>query len=200
MSGISNTSVFPVYDGCYYRTGNYVDYLDRGDRYRRLAVEILPHLRAPILDYGCAVGFLVDALAGLGVEAYGFDVSEWAVGYGRQTLCVPNLTTDWCCVPKEVGTIICLDVLEHMRIESIENMLGSISSYVLIARIPVSGGSGYVLEVSDRDKTHINCLTKDEWESLLFRHGYERAHIFQGEMIWDAPGVLSRTYVKTVCS
>src|ERR1051325_3080488 len=58
----------------YYRTGNYADYLERGPRYHQIAIELDQLFRTlnlfdgdgPILDYGCGVGFLSEALTNRG--------------------------------------------------------------------------------------------------------------------------------------
>ena len=39
-----------------------------------------------VLDVGCAMGYLVEALRDLGVEAYGVDVSEYAISKVREDL------------------------------------------------------------------------------------------------------------------
>src|SRR5919109_521312 len=50
----------------------------------RIADEIIARLKPRrVLDVGCAKGFLVECLRDRGVEAYGFDVSEYALGEVR---------------------------------------------------------------------------------------------------------------------
>ena len=39
-----------------------------------------------VLDAGCAMGFLVEALRDRGVEAYGFDISEYAISRVREDI------------------------------------------------------------------------------------------------------------------
>jgi len=57
------------FDKKYYTTLNYVNYLSRSEKYDKLCEEIIEFLNcfnllkkeSRILDYGCAVGFLLDA-------------------------------------------------------------------------------------------------------------------------------------------
>src|SRR4051794_23312927 len=42
----------------------------------RIASDIAP---ATVLDAGCAMGFLVEALRSKGIEAFGIDISEYAI-------------------------------------------------------------------------------------------------------------------------
>jgi len=67
------------------------------------------------LDAGCAKGFLVEALAELGVDSEGIDISEHAVNAAtaevRPRLRVGSLTEPF---GKRYDVITCIEVLEHM--------------------------------------------------------------------------------------
>ena len=71
------------------------------------------------LDVGCAIGFLVEALRRRGVQAYGIDLSEYAIHQ------VPEDLKGFCTVksvleplpdsfPLTYDVITCIEVLEHM--------------------------------------------------------------------------------------
>ena len=74
-----------IYDELYYKSNNYTTYLQRKERYSKTATEILEflnkinHDHGPILDFGCAVGFLTEALLEKGHEVDSVDVSEWCI-------------------------------------------------------------------------------------------------------------------------
>lgn len=78
----------------YFRTLNYVDYLNRRDRYIHTGREIADLLiklkllwteDSYILDYGCAVGFLMEGLISAGCSMVtGYDISEWALQQAAQ--------------------------------------------------------------------------------------------------------------------
>lgn len=162
------------FDKEYFTSINYTDYLDRYDRYEKLAIDVTDLLskinlldkNTKILDYGCAVGLLVQALDNIGYKnAYGYDISEWALGEAKKK----NLKIlDKVPEKNGYGVTFCLDVLEHMYDTDIEYFLQTLSSDVLVLRIPVStdGGETFHLSISKRDPTHINCKTKDSWKDL----------------------------------
>lgn len=79
----------------------------------RIVKEIHPK---KTLDIGCAKGFLVEALRNRGVEAYGIDVSDYAVSQAREDV------KQYCRVQSAVNPleerydlITCIEVLEHME-------------------------------------------------------------------------------------
>ena len=68
-----------------------------------------------VLDVGCAKGFLVEALRDRGVEAFGLDVSEYAIGEVRpdiRSFCRVASATDP--LPRRYDLIVCIEVLEHV--------------------------------------------------------------------------------------
>src|SRR5690242_6887663 len=72
-----------AYDAYYYATSCGRPY-QRDDVWLRLfdviADRIVRELRPQsVLDAGCAMGFLVEGLRRRGVEAFGFDISEYAI-------------------------------------------------------------------------------------------------------------------------
>src|SRR5437870_13556529 len=54
-------------------------------QFGRVADEIINRFNPrKVLDVGCAKGFLVECLRDRGVEAYGFDISEYAISQVRR--------------------------------------------------------------------------------------------------------------------
>jgi cyclopropane fatty-acyl-phospholipid synthase-like methyltransferase len=192
-----------MYDENYYKTLNYADYLGRQERYDKLAQELSDLLSklnlvstgmsTNILDYGCAVGFLVSAFQRVGYMTHGYDISEWAVK-NAVTFNVdnyyPNIKYD---------VVTCLDVFEHMQDHEIRKVLKEIETNVLIVRIPCStdGGQSFHLDVSRRDPTHINCKSKAGWIELIGQSGgFESMFNLNLLTIYDSPGVFCAMFVK----
>ena len=138
-------------------------------------------------------------LNALSVRAQGFDISSWAINYGRDILGVSNITDKWEDCPKTCGTLTALDVFEHMPLEKVRAVLSEVSAKSLLVRMPVCNADGedFALEVSRRDKTHITCLTKTQWGDLFAEYGYRLETIIAHKTIWDAEGALCRLYVKS---
>lgn len=182
----------------YYQTGNYANYLQRRERYVQLAKEIEEYIEEPVIDFGCGVGFLADALQAINVKTQGYDVSEWAITYGLN-MGFKNLTKNKEELEKS-RTLVALDVFEHMELAELKNVILDIGAQLILVRIPVAKKSGgkFVLEVSNCDETHITCLTKFEWEEFFFNCGYKLKEILNCQTIWDSEGVLSRVYVKSM--
>ena len=71
------------------------------------------------VDYGCAKGFLVNALRIIGIDAYGEDISEYAVENCHLNVReYVSLPTD-----KYYDLLICKDVLEHVEEEDLPEVL-----------------------------------------------------------------------------
>ena len=191
------------YGEIYFKSGNYKNYLKRYNRYKILSKEIKSFILEPVLDFGCGVGFLVSALNEIDIEAYGYDLSDWAINYGIDNLNLkPNsITKDWNNCIKKCGTLFALDVFEHMSIEQVKNVLNEVEAKILITRIPVTikKGENFLLEESKKDFTHINCLEKEEWEIIFQECGFNFISLLKFDSIWDSQGVLSRVYEKNNC-
>lgn len=102
------------------------------------------------LDLGCAKGFLVEALVELGYDAYGWDISEWAVSGSpaqiRERLAVVDIEAG---LPERrahdrYSLITALEVLEHVEPSGVGEVLRGlrrISSGYVVATIPSLGGN-----------------------------------------------------------
>jgi SAM-dependent methyltransferase len=165
----------------YFKTGNYLDYLYRGERYASLANELIHWLQQilgcrpeTILDYGCGVGFLVRELRLRGVEAFGYDISSWAVTYANEVLNVSSVSQDVTQLNRQWDGVIALDVFEHMALEEFMTLLRQMQTSYLIARMPVAKKDGgcFILECSERDLTHKLRLTKDSWQNYFLEANY----------------------------
>src|SRR6476661_8245522 len=82
-SARSKEDLEPDYGRYYYRHDCGVPY-ERNDHwldfFGKIADAIIRDLRpSSVLDAGCAMGFLVEALRARGVEAWGIDISEYAI-------------------------------------------------------------------------------------------------------------------------
>jgi len=146
-----------VYGGDYFGEG--YDPLERMglsgyERYARdtsnadVAAYVIWRFFAPrrTLDVGCALGFVVEALVELGVDAKGFEYSEWAVEHpapgaaGR--LQWANLCGTLPCKPRSFDVVSALETLEHLPPEdvpaAVRNLAQATRAYVVVT-IPSFG-------------------------------------------------------------
>jgi SAM-dependent methyltransferase len=137
-------------------------------------LEIAPHAR--VLDYGCAKGYLVKALRILDINAYGVDISDYAVSEvpreiesfchvisSPENLLDWNLRFDW---------VISKDVFEHIAEAELPLVLRSLHSITenLFVAVPLGcdDHSGkFVIPAYNNDVTHVTIKTKAWWTALF---------------------------------
>ena len=114
---------------------------------------------------------MVSALRILGVEAYGEDISEYAVNN-----CMPSVS-DYITYPndKKCDLLISKDVLEHIPEVGIQTLLESLGkkSEQFFFVIPLGDNNKFRIKEYEVDVTHV--IKKDEeWWIKIFRScGYE---------------------------
>ncbi len=123
---------------------------------------------ATVLDAGCAMGFLVEALRQRGVDASGIDVSEYAIGQ------VAEPVRDHCRVaslveplPGRYDLITCIEVVEHIPPEETERALENLCSAtdrLLLSTTPEDFG----------EPTHLNVQPPEFWSAKLAEQGFFR--------------------------
>ena len=86
-----------------------------------------------------------------------------------------------------------LDVLEHIEDQELEEILSFIVAKELVVRIPVTAkeGEDFVLDVSKKDKTHVQKHSKTWWLHLFNRYGFHLKTVLRHTNIYDSKGVLS---------
>jgi cyclopropane fatty-acyl-phospholipid synthase-like methyltransferase len=192
----------------YFEQNNYASYLERQERYERMVKEIefdlfrklkLDFHRKPVLDFGCAVGFVTKAFKDLGyANIVGYDVSRWAVEYGRETFGFTEneLTHSKRDLTPEVGWVLILafDVFEHMSERELTFWLHTWrkSGPYLLVRIPLARNDGgkYVLSVSENDPTHVMRFTRNTWKRFMHECGYNWLFDVNVGSFYDTDGVM----------
>ncbi len=141
--------------------------------------QIGPHT---VLDAGCAYGFIVEALRDRGIEAFGIDISEYAIQNVREDIRphvhVASLLDP---LPQRYDLIVCIEVLEHLTAiegeQAVENLCKA-SDDVLFCSTP----EDY------REVTHLNVRPPDYWSTLFALHGFVRDVDFDASFLtpWAA--------------
>lgn len=117
------------------------------------------------LDAGCGLAFLVEALRKRGVDAYGFDVSEYVIGQVppplRPYVRVASVDEE---LDRRYDAISCIEVLEHVPEEDAATAVANFARHtdvVLFSSTP-----------DDFDEpTHVNVRPSDYWVRLFASHG-----------------------------
>lgn len=145
-----------------------------GEIAERIVSDIHPE---SVLDAGCAWGFLVEALRERGVEAYGIDISPFAIEKVHpdiQRFCWVGSAVDP--FPQRYDLIVCIEVIEHISRKEAELALKNIcehSENVLFSSTPFDY----------KEATHINVQPPEYWAELFAGHGFFRDVDFDASFV-----------------
>lgn len=121
-----------------------------------------------VLDAGCAMGFLVEALRARGVEAWGLDISDYAIERVHESVkpfCrVGSITDD---LGGDYDLIVSIEVAEHMPPREAERAITNVCAHttdVLFTSSPLDY----------REPTHVNVHPPEYWAGEFARHGFFR--------------------------
>jgi len=123
------------------------------------------------VDYGCAKGFLVQALRLMGCDAYGEDISEYAVDNCYQP------TKKYISFPtsKKYDLLICKDTLEHIEEDDLPELLSTFleRSDQFFFVIPLGDDNRFRIREYEVDITHVTKKDEEWWISLFTSVGYK---------------------------
>lgn len=125
-----------------------------------------------MLDVGCSIGLLVSAMRDASVEAYGIDISEFAIGqvadrdraYVQAQDVFSPLPESF---PRHFDLVTCIEVAEHIDEERAAAFIGrlcELGSIVFFSSTPT--------DVTD--PTHCNVQQQEYWCKLFARNGFWR--------------------------
>ena len=130
-----------------------------------------------VLDAGCAMGFLVEGLRARGVEAWGVDVSEYAIGQVHESVrpyCrVGSITEPF---EQKYDLITCIEVFEHMPPVEAENAAENLCRHtddILFSSTPFDY----------KEVTHVNVHPPEHWAAMFARQGFYRDFDFDASFL-----------------
>lgn len=162
----------PEYGAYYYRHDCGIPY-ERNDHWLGFFGEIADRIVRDLhptsfLDAGCAMGFLVEAMHKRGVDAWGVDVSEYAIAQ------VDASVADRCRVAslaepldRRYDLIACIEVLEHIPPEDGDKAIANLcaaTDRLLVSTTPHDYS----------EATHLNVQPPEAWSAALAREGFFR--------------------------
>jgi hypothetical protein len=132
---------------------------------KRIVRDLSPHTA---LDAGCAMGLLVEQLVERGVDAYGVDISDFAISRA------PDLVRDHCRVHSltepidgRFDLVVCIEVLEHLAREDADKAMDNLcaaSDTILFSSSPLDYA----------EATHVNVHPPEVWSEMFSRRGFYR--------------------------
>lgn len=130
-----------------------------------------------VLDAGCAIGLLVEALRERDVEAWGIDISDYAIGQVPQSIApycsVQSITSE---IDGWFDLITCIEVLEHLPAHLGAQAIANIcrhSDLVLFSSSPDDFA----------EPTHLNVQPLEHWAAQFARHGFYRDFDYDGDYL-----------------
>lgn len=140
----------------------------------RVVIDINPRR---VLDAGCALGLLVETLRARGVEAFGIDLSAFAISNAGAEVAPylreGSISAD---LDARYDLIVSIEVLEHMPAGDAEAAVANICRHtddVLFSSSP--------LDYSET--THVNVRAPEYWAEQFARHGFIRDVDFDASFI-----------------
>jgi len=133
-----------------------------------------------VLDYGCSKGYLVKALRILDIDAYGCDISEYAlesVDSDARNYCRLIMDDD-SLIPFdsiEFDWIVSKDVFEHLSEENINVLLDCSFSFAkkMFHVIPLGNNGVFRIPEYHQDLSHIQIHDEKWWIKKFEEHGWK---------------------------
>jgi SAM-dependent methyltransferase len=131
----------------------------------RIVKELKPR---SVLDAGCAMGLLVEQLFRRGVDAWGVDISKYAITQVHESVAdrcrVGSLVEP---LDRRYDLVVCIEVVEHMWADDARAAIANLcaaSDRVLFSSSP----SDYA------EPTHVNVQPPENWSAEFAEHGFFR--------------------------
>ena len=138
-----------------------------------------------ILEFGCAHGYLVKCLKDFGINAYGIDISSYAISN-----CPTDISNNLAVIngnniakaikqtnfkKKRFDWVISKDVFEHIKPTDLRILLKKISKITnqLFVIVPLGDNNKYRIKQYHLDKTHIIIKNEKWWINLFTSNGFK---------------------------
>ncbi len=130
-----------------------------------------------ILDFGSAKGYLVYAFRLLDFEAYGCDISEYAISKSHEEIKEYNvlMTSNEIPFKKSFDWVIVKDVLEHIPYEQIDELIKHFlkKTNKCFVVVPLGDGNKYIIPDYEADITHLIKEDANWWKEKFENNGFE---------------------------
>jgi SAM-dependent methyltransferase len=177
-----------AYDACYY-AGSCGPPYKRNDEWLKFFCGIADRIVADIrprrvLDAGCALGLLVETLRTRGIDAFGIDISPFAIEHVYEPIkpfCRQGSVSEPLGEQEHYDLVVCIEVLEHMAAPEAEKAIANLCAHshdVLFSSSPFDF----------TEATHLNTQPPEYWAARFARHEFYRDVDFDASFItpWAA--------------
>lgn len=130
-----------------------------------------------VLDFGCAKGFLVKALRMLGRDAYGVDISNYAISNVDPDAvgsCFTRFNDGVPCPDFPFDFCIAKDVFEHIEPSHLAKDLCGINAGCLFVIVPLADHGRYRVPAYEQDPSHIIRWNEYEWSAFFKENGWRQ--------------------------
>lgn len=131
-----------------------------------------------ILEIGCSKGYMIKALRLLGFDAYGTDISEYAISHvdtDIKDFC--KLTTAKNPLPfkQHFNWVVTKDTLEHVPTEGLHEIFSQYSDKcdMMYHVIPLGDNEKFRIPEYHLDASHIQIHNEDWWNDLFAQYGWK---------------------------
>ena len=133
------------------------------------------HESYTIMDFGCAKGYLVHALRLLGREAYGVDISKYAISQAPKEVngyvkAIEPQSDDF----RYCDLMLAKDILEHIPYDHLADQMKVIRKQCnrIFAIIPLAKDNKYIIPAYELDKSHYIREDKEWWIGVFQSAGF----------------------------
>jgi len=146
-----------------------------------------------LLDVGCGPGLLVLMLREIGVEASGFDASEFALSTAPIEVRPFLLKGDILNIPfgqNEFDVLVCREVIEHLTVLQVGIAIREmcrVSSNLIYVTTRYAHECNSIFDVEtefEADPTHITCMNKSLLRTLFLLNGYKSRPDLESKLDW----------------
>jgi cyclopropane fatty-acyl-phospholipid synthase-like methyltransferase len=147
-----------------------------------MASQIIKYLKIKdkdnILDFGCSKGYLVKSFRLLNINAYGVDVSKFAINNVDTEIkkyCKLIKNNNYAPIKKKYEWVITKDVLEHLSTEQLSRFLKTYLKFTkkMFHVIPLGDKQKFRIKEYHLDKSHIQIHDEKWWINLFKKNGWE---------------------------
>lgn len=200
----STVNCASVFDADYFIRGeatgksNFTDYHWMPDRTISMVTHLKRHLglrdKDFVLDYGCGPGNYVRALRMIGLIAFGFDISTWAVE-NADPIVRHYLSNHLRFQPLSYDLVFSKDCLEHLTEAELNTTIPTLCEMArkklfFIVPLAKERDGPYVHPKEEKDSTHVIRWTLHDW--LVFFQSCSGAFVVNGS--YGYPGLKPGTY------